>query len=191
MKPVYLDNNATTRVAPEVVAEMLPYLDQFYGNPSSMHTFGGHVGIQLKEARAKLAQLLGARPAEIVYTSCGTESDSTAIWAALRSNPGKRHIITSKVEHPAVKNLAEYLAQNGYRVTFVPVDKKGRLDTQYLYDHLSQETAIVSLIWANNETGIIFPVERSPPRFTPRDASSIPMRCRPWASCPSIWPLPT
>lgn len=159
MKPVYLDNNATTRVAPEVIAEMLPYLDQFYGNPSSMHTFGGNVGIQLKEARAKLAQLLGARPAEIVYTSCGTESDSTAIWAALRSNPGKRHIITSKVEHPAVKNLAEYLAQNGYRVTFVPVDKKGRLDTQYLYDHLSQETAIVSLIWANNETGIIFPVE--------------------------------
>ncbi len=159
MKPVYLDNNATTRVAPEVVAEMLPYLDQFYGNPSSMHTFGGNVGIQLKEARAKLARLLGARPAEIVYTSCGTESDSTAIWAALRSNPGKRHIITSKVEHPAVKNLAEYLAQNGYRVTFVPVDKKGRLDTQYLYDHLSQETAIVSLIWANNETGIIFPVE--------------------------------
>lgn len=159
MKPVYLDNNATARVAPEVIAEMLPYLDQFYGNPSSMHTFGGNVGIQLKEARAKLAQLLGARPAEIVYTSCGTESDSTAIWAALRSNPGKRHIITSKVEHPAVKNLAEYLAQNGYRVTFVPVDKKGRLDTQYLYDHLSQETAIVSLIWANNETGIIFPVE--------------------------------
>ncbi len=159
MKPVYMDNNATTQVAPEVVDEMLPYLSQFYGNPSSMHTFGGNVGMKLKEARAKLAELLGARPEEIVYTSCGTESDSTAIWAALRGNPDKRHIITSKVEHPAIKNLTEYLSQNGYRVTFVPVDKQGNLDTQYLYDHLSDDTAIVSLMWANNETGVIFPIE--------------------------------
>ena len=159
MKPVYMDNNATTQVAPEVIEEMLPYLGQFYGNPSSMHTFGGNVGMKLKEARAKLADLLGAQPEEIVLTSCGTESDSTAIWAALRSNPDKRHVMTSNVEHPAVKNLAEYLSQNGYRVTFVPVDRQGNLDTQYLFDHLTDDTAIVSLMWANNETGVIFPVE--------------------------------
>jgi cysteine desulfurase len=159
MKPIYLDNNATTRVAPEVVEEMLPYLTQYYGNPSSMHTFGGNVGMKLKEARAKLADLLGAQPEEIVYTSCGTESDSTAIWAALRSNPDKRHIVTSKVEHPAVKNLAEYLSRHGYRVTFVPVNRKGGLDLDFLYDHLSDDTAIVSLMWANNETGVIFPIE--------------------------------
>jgi cysteine desulfurase len=159
MKPVYMDNNATTQVAPEVVDEMLPYFSNFYGNPSSMHTFGGNVGMKIKEARAKLADLLGANPEEIVYTSCGTESDSTAIWAALRSHPNKRHIVTSKVEHPAVKNLGEYLAQNGYRTTFVPVDGKGILDLDYLYDHLTDDTAIVSLMWANNETGVIFPIE--------------------------------
>jgi cysteine desulfurase len=159
MKPIYMDNNATTQVAPEVVEEMMPYFTQFYGNPSSMHTFGGNVGMKLKEARAKLANLLGARPEEIVYTSCGTESDSTAIWAALRGNPDKRHIITSKVEHPAIKNLGEYLNENGYRTTFVPVDGKGNLDLDYLYDHLSDDTAIVSLMWANNETGVVFPID--------------------------------
>ncbi len=159
MKPIYLDNNATTRVAPEVIDEMLPYLSQFYGNPSSMHTFGGNVAMKVKEARAKVADLLGARPGEIVFTSCGTESDSTAIWAALRSNPDKKHLITSKVEHPAVKNLAEYLSQHGYHVTFVPVDGKGNLDLDYLYNHLSDDTALVSLMWANNETGVIFPIE--------------------------------
>ena len=159
MKPIYMDNNATTQVAQEVVDEMLPYFTQFYGNPSSMHTFGGNVGMKIKEARTKLADLLGARPEEIVYTSCGTESDSTAIWAALRSNPEKRHIITSKVEHPAVKNLAEYLSQNGYRTTFVPVDGEGHLDLDFLYANLRDDTAIVSLMWANNETGVIFPIE--------------------------------
>jgi cysteine desulfurase len=159
MKPIYVDNNATTQVAPEVVEEMLPYFSQFYGNPSSMHTFGGNVGMKLKEARAKVAELLGAQPEEIVFTSCGTESDSTAIWAALRGNPEKRHLVTSKVEHPAVKNLAEYLSRHGYRVTFVPVDGKGNLDLDYLYDHLSDDTALVSLMWANNETGVIFPIE--------------------------------
>jgi cysteine desulfurase len=159
MKPIYMDNNATTQVAPEVIEEMLPYFGQYYGNPSSMHTFGGNVGMKIKEARSKLADLLGAQPEEIVYTSCGTESDSTAIWAALRSNPDKRHIITSKVEHPAVKNLCEYLDQNGYRVTFVPVDSYGNLDLDNLYANLTDETALVSLMWANNETGVIFPIE--------------------------------
>jgi cysteine desulfurase len=159
MKPIYLDNNATTQVAPEVVEEMLPYFTQFYGNPSSMHTFGGNVGMKIKEARAKVADLIGAQPEEIVFTSCGTESDSTAIWAALRSHPEKRHIVVSKVEHPAVKNLAEYLSRHGYRVSFVPINRKGNLDLDYLYDHLSDDTALVSLMWANNETGVIFPIE--------------------------------
>jgi cysteine desulfurase len=157
--PIYVDNNATTRVAPEVVEAMLPYFSEQYGNPSSMHSFGGNVGQALREARDRVADLLGATPEEIVFTSCGTESDSTAIWAALRSNPDKRHVVTSRVEHPAVKNLCESLTSQGYRVTFVPVDKQGRLDLDHLYDSLSDDTAVVSLMWANNETGMIFPVE--------------------------------
>jgi len=159
MKPVYVDNNATTRVAPEVVEAMIPYLSDYYGNPSSMHSFGGSVGAKLTAAREHVATLLGAVPEEILFTSCGTESDSTAIHAAVQSNPDKRHIITTRVEHPAVKSLGEHLAENGYRVTFVPVDRQGRLDTDYLYKHLSDDTAIVSVMWANNETGTIFPVE--------------------------------
>jgi cysteine desulfurase len=168
MKPVYLDNNATTQVAPEVLDEMLPYFSQYYGNPSSMHTFGGNVGMKIKEARAKVAELLGAQPEEIIFTACGTESDNTALWAALRANPNRRHIITSKVEHPAILNLAEYLSRNNYKVTFVPVDHLGRLDLDYLYDHLSDDTAAVSLMWANNETGVIFPVEEVAQRVKSR-----------------------
>jgi cysteine desulfurase len=159
MKAVYVDNNATTRVAPEVVEAMLPYFSDLYGNPSSMHAFGGNVGAKLKTAREQVAALLGAHPEEILFTSCGTESDSTAIHAALQSHPDKRHIITTRVEHPAIKSLGEHLAKNGYRVTFVPVDRQGRLDLDFLYNNLSDDTAIVSVMWANNETGTIFPVE--------------------------------
>ena len=119
MNVVYLDNNATTRVAPEVLEEMLPYFSDHYGNPSSMHTFGGRVGAEVAKARARVADLLGADPEEIVFTSCGTESDSTAIQAAIKSNPDKRHIITTRVEHPAVLNLCDHLSKEGYRVTFV------------------------------------------------------------------------
>ncbi len=118
MSIVYMDNNATSKVAPEVVQEMLPLLSEYYGNPSSMYTFAARAGDKLKEARARVAKALGATPDEIVFTSCGTESDSTAIYAAIRSNPTKRHIITTRVEHPAVKNLGEHLAKNGYRVSF-------------------------------------------------------------------------
>jgi cysteine desulfurase len=156
---IYVDNNATTQVAPEVLEEMLPYFNEYYGNPSSMHTFGGMVERKIVEARERLAGLLGASPDEIIFTSCGTESDSTAIRAAILSNPNKKHILTSRVEHPAIKNLVEYLSKNGYRSTFVPVDRKGRLDLDYLYKHLSEDTAIVSLMWANNESGVIFPIE--------------------------------
>jgi cysteine desulfurase len=156
---IYVDNNATTQVAPEVLKEMLPYFNEYYGNPSSMHTFGGLVEHKIVEARERLAKLLGASPEEIIFTSCGTESDSTAIRAAILSNPSKKHIVTSRVEHPAVKNLYEYLSKNGYRVTFVPVDRKGRLDLDYLYKNLDEDTAIVSIMWANNESGVIFPIE--------------------------------
>jgi len=159
MNVIYVDNNATTMVAPEVLDEMLPYFNEFYGNPSSMHTFGGNVGRKIREAREKVAIILGAAPEEIVFTSCGTESDSTAIRAAVLSNPDKKHIITTRVEHPAVKNLCEYFSKNGFRVTFVPVDRKGRLDIDYLYENLTDDTAIVSIMWANNEAGTIFPIE--------------------------------
>jgi len=145
-------------VAPEVLEEMLPFFGDHYGNPSSMHTFGGAVGKKIYQAREKLAGLLGASPEEIIFTSCGTESDSTAIYAAIRSYPEKRHIITSRVEHPAVKNLYDYLSKTGYQVDWVPVDQKGNLDLDFLYDHLTSDTAIVSLMWANNETGVIFPI---------------------------------
>ena len=158
MKVIYLDNNATTRVAPAVVAEMMPYFSEEYGNPSSMHTFGGMVGKNIVKAREQVAGLIHADPEEIIFTSCGTESDSTAIYAALQSNPKKRHIITTRVEHPAIKNLCERLAKTGYRVTWVPVDREGRLDLDYLYDHLSDDTAIISVMWANNETGVMFPM---------------------------------
>ena len=159
MKVIYLDNNATTKVAPEVVDAMLPYLSDYYGNPSSMHSFGGNVAEKIKEARENVASLIGATVDEIVFTSCGTESDGTAIRAAIESNPDRKHIVTSRVEHPAVKNLCEILSKKGYRVTFVPVDGQGILDLDYLYKNLSDDTAVVSLMWANNETGVIFPIE--------------------------------
>ena len=159
MKPIYVDNNATTKVDTEVLEEMLPYFSEMYGNPSSMHSFGGEVGQKIREARERVAALINASPEEIVFTSCGTESDNTAIMAAVNATPFKKHVITTRVEHPAVKNMAEYLGKNGYRVTFVPVDGKGRLDLDHLYQSLSDDTAIVSIMWANNETGVIFPVQ--------------------------------
>jgi cysteine desulfurase len=159
MNVIYVDNNATTRVAPEVIEEMLPYFGEHYGNPSSVHTFGGNVEKKITEARERIAALMGAYPEEIVFTSCGTESDSTAILAALASNPDKKHIVTTRVEHPAVKNLCERLSKDGYRITFVPVDRHGNIDLEQLYNSFTDDTAVISIMWANNETGVIFPVE--------------------------------
>ncbi len=159
MKTVYVDNNATTKVDPEVLEAMLPYFSEYYGNPSSMHSFGGQLGRKMEDARAEIAGLINAQPNEIIFTSCGTESDNTAILSALASRPDKKHIITTRVEHPAIKNICEHLSQKGYRVTFVPVDGRGRLDLDYLYDRLDDNTVVVSIMWANNETGVIFPVE--------------------------------
>lgn len=159
MDVIYVDNNATTKVAPEVVDEMTPFFGDLYGNPSSMHTFGGIAGRKIQQSRERVAALIGASPEEIVFTSCGTESDSTAIQAAIQSNPGKKHIVTTRVEHPAVKSLCEHLAKKGYRITFVPVDRKGRLDMDALIKSLGDDTVIVSIMWANNESGVIFPID--------------------------------
>ena len=168
MDVIYVDNNATTRVAPEVIEEMLPYFGDLYGNPSSMHTFGGTVGRKVREAREKVAHLIGALPEEIVFTGCGTESDNTAINAAIESNPGKKHIVATRVEHPAVKNLFEHLSKKGYRTTFIPVDHQGRLDIDALEKSLTDDTAIVSIMWANNETGVMFPIEEITQRVRER-----------------------
>ena len=159
MTTIYTDNNATTMVASEVLEEMLPYFSDLYGNPSSMHSFGGNVGKKLKEARQRVADLIHATPEEIIFTSCGSESDNAAVLSALAANPDKKHIITSAVEHPAVKSLCEFLENKGYRITFVPVDRMGRLDTDFLYSSMAEDTALITLMWANNETGVIFPVQ--------------------------------
>lgn len=159
MKTIYVDNNATTRVAPEVVEEMSPYFSELYGNPSSMHFFGGQVQTKVEEARERVAGLIGARPQEIIFTSCGTESDNTAIMSALESNPEKRHVVTTRVEHPAVKNLVGPLKREGYRVTELPVDRDGLLSMDEVSRVIAEDTVIVSVMWANNETGVLFPVE--------------------------------
>jgi cysteine desulfurase len=159
MKTVYLDNNATTRTAPEVVEAMLPFFSDMYGNPSSMHFFGGQVGRYVKEAREKVAALIGAHPEEIVFTSCGTESDNAAIMGTLYSYPEKKHIVISRVEHPAVLNVAHQLQARGYRVTELGVNHEGQLDLDELRTVLTDETALVSIMSANNETGVLFPID--------------------------------
>jgi len=161
-KVVYMDNNATTRTAPEVLEAMLPFLTDYYGNPSSMHTFGGQVGRAVETARAQVAELLGAEPSEIIFTSCGTESDSTAILSALQTFPDKRHVVTTKVEHPAVKNLCENLGTltgHKHRITNLAVETDGTLKLDSYKEALADDTAVVSAMWANNETGVLFPVE--------------------------------
>ncbi len=159
MKTVYVDNNATTRVAPEVLEAMLPYFSEFYGNPSSMHFFGGQVQKKVDQAREQVADFLGAEPSEIVFTSCGTESDNAAIFGTLDSYPEKRHFITSRVEHPAIMNVSSYLSRKGYRTTEISVDREGRLDLDELKESITDETALVSIMYANNETGVLFPIE--------------------------------
>ncbi|HSV97729.1 MAG TPA: cysteine desulfurase NifS [Spirochaetota bacterium] len=159
-RTVYLDNNATTMVDPEVLEEMLPFLKERYGNPSSMHDFGGDVARDLERARMRVAELLGAEnDYEIVFTGCGTESDNLAILGTLAYFRDRRHIITSKVEHPAVLNLYRKLEREGYRASYVPVDRDGKLDMEFLKKSLGDDTALVSIMHANNETGVIFPVE--------------------------------
>lgn len=159
MKLVYVDNNATTRVDDEVLEEMLPYFKEYYGNPSSLHTFGRQVAGKIDIARNRVANLLGADTSEIVFTSCGTESNNTAIHCSLEANPKKRHVVTTKVEHPAVLNVCRYFGKHGYEVTELSVDKDGMLNLDELRDSIKDNTAIVSIMYANNETGVVFPIE--------------------------------
>src|SRR6266699_793210 len=157
---IYLDNNATTRVAPEVFAAMQPFLTEHYGNPSSAHTLGQKMKSAVERAREQVASLLGASdPQEIVFTSCGSESDNWAIGGFLEQNPTRRHIITTRVEHEAVRNLCEHLAEIGCEVTWLEVNGSGELDLEDLRRALRRDTGIVSVMLANNETGVLFPIE--------------------------------
>ncbi len=159
MSTIYLDNNATTMPAPEVLEAMMPYLTEFYGNPSSMHTFGGQVRHKIEDARAQVAALINAEPQEIIFTSCGTESDNSALMSAVEAFPDKKHLITSNVEHPAVINFCHHLGRKGFRTTYLPVDTLGQLDPAAIDEAVDDDTVIVSIMFANNETGVIFPVE--------------------------------
>ncbi|WP_163097668.1 cysteine desulfurase NifS [Acidithiobacillus ferrianus] len=161
MHSAYMDNNATTRVDPRILETILPYFSTYYGNPSSMHSFGGDVGARLEDARASVQALLGVEhDSEIIFTSCGTESDNTAILSALAIQPGRREIITSVVEHPAILSLCDHLERHeGYKVHYIPVDRLGRISMEAYAAALSERVAVVSMMYANNETGTIFPVE--------------------------------
>ena len=156
---LYLDHNATTPIDPEVRAAMLPWLENEFGNPSSVYALGRRAAAALTTARKRVAALVEARPSEIIFNSCGTEATNTAILSALAIDPDKRHIITSTVEHSATIKLCEYLATRGYEITWLSVDEGGVLDPSKLEDAITSDTAVVSLLWANNETGVLFPVE--------------------------------
>ncbi len=161
MRGIYLDNNATTMVDPAVVDAMLPFFTEQFGNASSMHSFGNRVGQALKKARQQIQTLLGAEhESEIIFTSCGTESNSTAVLSALKCQPERREIITTTVEHPAILTLCQHLEKDGYTVHYLPVDGHGRLDLSDYLRVLTEKVALVSVMWANNETGTLFPVEQ-------------------------------
>jgi len=160
MRTIYFDNNATTKVAEQVLEEIHPLFCELYGNPSSMHTFGGQIGRKIRQAREQVAGLLGCEPGEIVFTSGGTESDNTAIKGALTAQPNKRTVITTRVEHPAVLTVCRDLESHGYTVLELSVDKEGRLDLDELEDQLDDDTALVTIMYANNETGVVFPIDR-------------------------------
>lgn len=160
-KVIYMDNNATTKVDEEVFEEMKPYFTSLYGNPSSMHTFGGQVGKKIETARERVAGLIGAQyTTEIIFTSCGTESNSTAVYSALQAYPDRKEIITTRVEHPAIMSLAPHLEKQGIAVIQLKVDKYGNLDLNEYDRYLNEDTALVTVMTANNETGVIFPVEK-------------------------------
>ncbi len=156
---LYLDHNATTPIDPQVRTAMLPWLENEFGNPSSIYGLGQRAAAALTTARAQVAALIGAHSSEIIFNGSGTEATNTAILSALAIDPDKRHIITSTVEHSATIKLCEYLATRGYEITWLPVNSTGRLDPAKLEAAITPDTAIVSLLWANNETGVLFPIE--------------------------------
>lgn len=155
----YFDNNATTQVAPEVIEAMLPFLREHWGNPSSAYSFGNDLVKALDRAREQTAALINADPREIVFTSCGTESNNAALHSAVTLNPGKRHVLMSAVEHSANLKYGKYLESRGFRVTYLPVEPDGSIDLHLLAESIEPQTAIVSMMWANNETGVLFPIE--------------------------------
>ena len=173
---IYLDHNATTPILPEVLEAMMPYLTTEWGNPSSAYKFGAKLKSFIETAREQVAELIGAHPLDVIFTSCATESNNAAIAAALKANPAKRHIVTSQVEHSSVLNCCMALSSGeftsprggvkpplhepGYRVTYLPVDREGLMKLADLEAAITDQTAVVSLMWANNETGVLFPVER-------------------------------
>ena len=158
---IYFDNNATTRLDPQVLRVMLPFLQDQYGNPSSVYSFGRAAAKAVATAREQVAALLRCDPSEIIFTSCGTESDNSAIQSALLIDPDRKHLVTSKVEHSAIIKQAEALARRGYEVTWLDVDSSGLISLDALEEAIRQDTAIVSLMWANNETGVLFPIEEA------------------------------
>lgn len=162
-KNIYLDNNATTQVAPEVLEAMMPCFERFWGNPSSMHTFGGQVKKCIDWARERVAALIHAHPDEIIFTSCGSESNNMALRGVVDACGGSTHIITSNVEHPAIRSLCHYLKTLGCRITELPVDDLGRLTPDQVSEALTGDTGVISLMWANNETGVLFPIEQIAP----------------------------
>ncbi|MFZ4683235.1 MAG: cysteine desulfurase family protein, partial [Terrimicrobiaceae bacterium] len=156
---IYLDNNATTQVDPAVFEAMVPWLRDEYGNPSSVYALGKRAAAALDTAREQVAGLIGSTPEEILFTSCGSESLNTAILSAASLDPDKTHIVTTAVEHSATVKLCEHLARRGYEITWLPVDRLGRLDLDKLERAIRPDTALVTLLWANNETGVLFPIE--------------------------------
>src|SRR5204863_6057218 len=156
---LYLDNNATTRVDPAVLETMQPFLDKYFANPSSGYRFAAEVRQAIEHAREQIAALLRCEPGEVVFTSGGTESNNTAFHSALETRPEAKHIVTTAVEHSAVRKPTQELARHGYEVTVIDVDKSGRLSLRALADAIRPDTALVSVMWANNETGVIFPIE--------------------------------
>jgi cysteine desulfurase len=156
---IYLDNNATTQVDPAVFEAMMPWLREEYGNPSSVYSLGKRAAAALDTAREQVASLIHGAPDELVFTSCGSESINSAILSAASIDPDKTHIVTSAVEHSATIKLCEHLARRGYEITWLPVDELGRLDIERLTSAIRPDTALVTLLWANNETGVLFPIE--------------------------------
>src|SRR5689334_166429 len=156
---IYLDYNATTPVLPEVLEAMMPYFTTEWGNPSSTYKFGYKIKSAIEKAREQVAALIGAHPTEIIFTSCATESNNAAIHAALKANPSKRHIVTSAVEHSSVLNYCKALESEGYRISYLPVDRDGLLNLADLGSAITDDTTVVSLMWANNETGVVFPIK--------------------------------
>ena len=160
MKTIYMDNNATTKVADEVLEEMLPLLKNFYGNPSSMHSFGGKVEKKIRQGRQQIAELLRCDPVEIIFTSGGTESDNAAVKGVLSANPNKRKIITTRVEHPAILATCRELEDQGYSLVELGVDSTGQIDLDELAEEIDENTAMVTIMYANNETGVVFPIDK-------------------------------